>query len=184
MSSIAGESSFDGEDGHAPRREAGSPFWPAGPRGVLAATVIAAALGLAVESRGVGPPPGDGIVAAPKLQLDPNTAPPQVLGALPQVGPTLVRQLVMARQDRPLTSLEDLHSRVRGLGPATLDQLAPYLRFEPTSRSSPDQIASSHGGRTALKPRAKARKKPRSPTPAPARAQAQLVALTAEPGAR
>ncbi|HKI17503.1 MAG TPA: helix-hairpin-helix domain-containing protein, partial [Isosphaeraceae bacterium] len=109
------------------------PIWPVGPRRVLAATVIAAALGLAVESRAVDPPPGDGIVAAPKLKLDPNTAPPQVLGALPQVGPTLVRQLVLARQDRPLTSLDDLRGRVRGLGPATLDQLAPYLRLEPAA---------------------------------------------------
>jgi len=175
MSSMAGGNSFDGEDGQAPGREPVSPVWPAGPRGVLAATVIAVALGLAVGSRGVDPPPGDGIVAVPKLRLDPNTAPAQVLGALPQVGPTLVHQLVLARQDRRLTSLEDLQGRVRGLGPATRDQLAPYLRFEAAAGSSPDQIASSHVGRPAQKPRAKARKKPRPPTPAPARAQAQEV---------
>jgi len=181
---MPGASSFDGEGDHASRSEAVPPIWPVGPRRVLAATVIAAALGLAVESRAVDPPPGDGIVAAPKLKLDPNTAPPQVLGALPQVGPTLVRQLVLARQDRPLTSLDDLRGRVRGLGPATLDQLAPYLRLEPAAGRSPDQIASSHGGGLPQKPRAKARKKPRSPTPPRARAQTQLVARSAEPGAQ
>ncbi|MFI5455892.1 MAG: ComEA family DNA-binding protein [Isosphaerales bacterium] len=183
MFSTPGLSSFDRESEDGSRREAVTPIWPVGPRVVLAATVIAAALGLAVGSRGVDPPPVDGIVAAPKLKLDPNTAPPQVLGTLPQVGPTLVRQLVLARQDGPFTSLEDIRSRVRGVGPATLEQLAPYLRFESATAFRPDQLASSHGDRPGKKPRARVRKKPRSPTPAPARAQTQLVAQTAEPGA-
>jgi len=183
MSSMAGSRSVDGDDDGARRREGGSPIWPAGPRGVLAAAVIAAALGLALGSRGAEPP-HDGIVAAPKLKLDPNTAPGQVLGALPQVGPSLVRQLVLARQDRPLRSLEDLHSRVRGVGPATLGQLAPYLRFEPAVGSSPDQVAGFDDGRPAQKPRAKTRKKLRSPIPAPVRADAQLVAQTAEADAQ
>jgi hypothetical protein len=165
MFSIAGPSSLDEEGDHAPLREAGSWIWPVGPRRVLAALVIAAALGLAVGSRAVDPPPGDEIVVAPKLKLDPNTAPPQVLGALPHVGPALVRQLVLARQYRPLTSLEDVHSRVRGIGPATLAQLAPYLRFEPTSQFNSEKAASSVRDRAAEMPRSTRRKKARPETP-------------------
>jgi len=183
MSSMAGASSFDGESDHGSWREAVTPIWPVGPRVVLAATVIAAALGLAVGSRGVDPPPFDGIVAAPKLKLDPNTAPPEVLGTLPQVGPTLVRQLVLARQDRPFTSLQDVRSRVRGVGPATLEQLAPYLSFEPAAGFRADQQRSSNGGRPGKKPRARVRKKPRSPAPASTLAQTRLVARSADPGA-
>jgi len=149
----------------------------------LAATVIAAAMGLAVGSRGVEPPPGAAILAAPKLKLDPNTVPPQVLGVLPQVGPTLVRQLVLAREERPLASLEDARSRVRGLGPATSDQIAPYLRFEPAAGFRPDKLASSHGDRPAKKPRATVRKQPRSPTPAPVSAQTRLAVRSTAPGA-
>jgi hypothetical protein len=147
----------------------------------LAGTVIAAAAGLAVGTRGVDPPRGALNGAAPKLKLDPNNAPPQVLGALPQVGATLVHQLILAREERPLTSMEDLRSRVRGLGPATSDQIAPYLRFEPAAGSGPNQRASSRRNRPAEKLRAPARKKPRSRMLASAPAHTAVVAQRAEP---
>jgi competence protein ComEA len=70
-------------------------------------------------------------VDAPNLVLDPNSAPPQVLEALPALGPTLVRRWVAARAERPIASLADARRRVRGLGPAGLAQIAPYLKFEP-----------------------------------------------------
>jgi hypothetical protein len=173
--------SSDGKPDHAPERAATSPIWPVGQRIVLIAAVVAAALGLAVASREVDSPPGDAIIAAPTLKLDPNKAPPQVLGALPQVGPTLVRQFVLARQDRPLTSLQDIRSRVRGVGPATLAQIAPYLRFESATGFELDQSARTQAGdRPTKKPRATGRKPPRSPTTAPTRDPAQLVARSTE----
>ena len=72
-------------------------IWPAGARGLLAAVVIAAALGLAVASHSV-PEPGAEIVKAPDLLLDLNTVPARVLETLPHVGQTLVRQIVAARE--------------------------------------------------------------------------------------
>ena len=65
----------------ASRREVMHWIWPAGARGLLAAAVIAAALGLAVASHSV-PEPGAEIVKAPDLLLDLNTVPARVLETL------------------------------------------------------------------------------------------------------
>jgi hypothetical protein len=162
------------------QRGAWSPVWSTGQRALLTALLTAAAMWLAHASRAVDLAPGDSIVVAPTLKLDPNTAPSQVLGALPRVGPTLVRQLVLARQDRPLTSLEDLRTRVRGVGPATLEQIAPFLRFEPAMASRLDQLANSAFDRTSKKPRATVRKHPRSQRPDPTSRPAQLAARSKE----
>ncbi len=180
MSTMPGPSPVTGAVGRAACDAAGSRIWPVGTRRVLAATVIAAALGLAVGSAGVDPAPDAGLPVARTLKLDPNTAPSQVLGVLPQFGPALVRELVSARNERPLTSLEDARSRVRGLGPAISDQIAPYLEFKPAAGSRPDQVTSSPGDRTVKKPRATKRKKPRSQPPAPA--PTHLVAQSTVPG--
>ena len=60
-----------------------------------------------------------------ELRLDPNTVPPEVLTALPHVGASLVDRWIKAREERPFDSLEDARVRVRGLGAATLGQIAP-----------------------------------------------------------
>jgi hypothetical protein len=159
-------------------------IWPTGPRCVLAALAIAAALLLAWGSRAVNPSAGDSIVAAPRLRLDPNTAPEQVLGALPEVGPTMVRRFVSARNERPITSPSDLRNRVPGVGPATLDRLAPYLRFDASASSSPDSFNRSNADPTRKNLRAKSRKKPRSIEPAPTRGTTQLTGASQEKGPR
>jgi hypothetical protein len=64
------------------------------------------------------------------LLVDPNTAPPAVLGALPHLGPATIKRIVAAREQAPLESLHDLDARVRGIGPATVVLLSPFLRFE------------------------------------------------------
>jgi competence protein ComEA len=69
------------------------------------------------------------ILPPPKLILDPNTAPPEILTALPGLGPGLVRNWIAAREERPFRSLDDLERRVRGIGPATLARIAPYLEI-------------------------------------------------------
>ncbi len=101
-----------------------------GTRRFLAAAVFAAALGLGIANRWVAPAPAKESLRPPELHLDPNTAPPEVLAALPHVGPKLVREWVKARAEGRFVSLEDAQSRVMGLGPATLGQVAPYLAFE------------------------------------------------------
>jgi hypothetical protein len=125
----------------------------------LAASVIAAALALAVSSESAPRSVGAGIVVGPELLLDPNTAPPRVLETLPHVGRTLVLQIVAARDDRPFTSLDDARRRVRGLGPATLAMLAPYLSIDGRPPRSAKQRANPDGIGAGARSRSKARRK-------------------------
>ena len=67
-------------------------------RFVVAGLVAVAAVVIgfsAEESRDVVPR------KARALRLDPNTVPPEVLTALPHVGPSLVNRWVTAREERP-----------------------------------------------------------------------------------
>jgi competence protein ComEA len=94
---------------------------------LLAILVLGAGLGLRVahdrsSSRRMARP-------APRLVVDPNTAPSYVLQALPQIGPALGSRIAEQRALRPFDSVQDLRKRVRGLGPATLARLAPHLRI-------------------------------------------------------
>jgi Helix-hairpin-helix motif len=135
---------------------------------LLAALAISAAIGLAVAGRdrprrmAAGPQDSE-------LVLDPNTATPEALSALPHLGPTLARRISEARADGPFRSLEDVQARVRGIGPATLAQIAPYLRIDtqPMSRPALDagSIAIADAGTGAAAPvRRSSRKPPASKT--------------------
>nr|WP_277621330.1 ComEA family DNA-binding protein [Thermus arciformis] len=53
-----------------------------------------------------------------------NAATLEELEALPGVGPVLARRILEAR---PYRQVEDL-LRVKGIGPATLERLRPYVR--------------------------------------------------------
>ena len=153
---------------------------PAGARHILAAAVMAVAVGLAYASDSVPGSSGRAIVPAPDLLIDLNTAPAPVLETLPHVGQTLVRQLVAARELRPLASLEDTISRVRGLGPTTAAQLRPYLRFD---NSAPFRVETHEGSdpdRTHAKSRTTARKRIRSRKPPVATLPSRLVAQRTE----
>jgi len=61
----------------------------------------------------------------PGALVDLNRAGAQELQGLPGVGPALAERILAARRERLFTSVEDL-VRVRGIGPATLEQLRPY----------------------------------------------------------
>ena len=69
-------------------------------------------------------------------QIDPNDAPWPALAALPTIGEQRARQIVAYREeflrDHPgaiaFERLEDLE-KVKGIGPATVQQLRPYLVF-------------------------------------------------------
>jgi competence protein ComEA len=176
MSSTPGAGPPDGEVDDAPNRARVSPVWPVGQRVVLTAAVLAAALALVVAGRSADRAQGDAIESAIVLKLDPNSAPPQVLGALPHVGPSLVRKLALARQIRPLTSLEDVRRRVRGVGPATLAQIAPFLTFDSVTQSTVDQATRERASLPSKKQRATIRKQSRSPKPAATPAPTKLVA--------
>ena len=63
------------------------------------------------------------------LIVDPNSAPPEVLSALPRLGPAMVRRIVAERERAPFRSLDDFDQRVRGLGPVTIALIRPHLCF-------------------------------------------------------
>ena len=72
-----------------------------------------------------------------RLVVDPNNAPPGVLMALPRLGPALVGRIVVQRDIEPFDSVEDLDRRVKGIGPATIKSVRPYLKVETRSLKTP-----------------------------------------------
>jgi competence protein ComEA len=159
--------------------------WPEGARVLLAILAVSAAIGLALGkrelSRGAEP-----VVLAPELKLDPNTATPEALAALPHIGPTLARRIAEAQADGPFRSPEDLRARVRGIGPVTLAQIEPYLRFdagpqvEPRSLDSQAIAIADAGEKPGVSSVSSSRKPPRSKS---RRAKKTPVQLAAKAGA-
>ena len=76
-------------------------------------------------------------------KLDPNTATADDLSALPNLGPAMARRILEDREqfqkshpnEPAYKTLNDLQ-RIKGIGPATLENLRPYLRF-PTTQPTP-----------------------------------------------
>lgn len=63
-------------------------------------------------------------------RVDPSTATEAELSMLPGVGPSLARAIMLERSARgPFRSVDDLE-RVKGIGPARLAALRPWLRVE------------------------------------------------------
>jgi competence protein ComEA len=92
---------------------------------MLVAFVLAIAMILSIASRARGPEQA----ASVRLLIDPNTAPQGVLEALPRIGPVLARRIIEAREGSPILDADDLDRRIRGVGPATIDAMLPYLHF-------------------------------------------------------
>jgi DNA uptake protein ComE-like DNA-binding protein len=112
--------------------------WSLPARGLLILLAAAGAIGMLATSRTADGPH----VPVPQLVVDPNTAPPEVLIALPRLGPVLVRAIIEAREEAPFQSLEDLDARVKRVGPATVAAIRPYLRIEPHQHTPPPPPAS------------------------------------------
>lgn len=111
-----------------PRNPADARGWSIEARRVVAGLGVLLGLGLMVAGWSARTGSNTAKATPPRLLLDPNTAPPEILSALPGLGPGLVRNWIAARDEQPFHSLDDLERRVRGIGPATLARIAPYLK--------------------------------------------------------
>lgn len=70
---------------------------------------------------------------AARFRIDVNQADWPEMAQLPGVGETLARRIVESRAaDGPFADLDQL-TRVRGIGPKTLEQIRPYLRPVPAA---------------------------------------------------
>ncbi|MFP4493440.1 MAG: helix-hairpin-helix domain-containing protein [Puniceicoccaceae bacterium] len=58
-----------------------------------------------------------------------NTAPSAELERLPGVGPVIAGRIIEERERSPFQSAGDL-GRVRGIGPESIETIAPFIRFE------------------------------------------------------
>jgi hypothetical protein len=130
--------------------------WPMGARVLLVALVMAVGLALRTVSRDVRPA-SEAVTGSPELVLDPNTASPRALAALPHIGPALASRLVEARAERPFSSLDDLRDRVRGIGPVTLAQIAPYLQVDLPPGFTTETLIAHQGRKSARKPKSSRR---------------------------
>jgi hypothetical protein len=74
--------------------------------------------------------PPSGLISTRKaVRFDLNRDPPQALMALPGLGPVIVGELVAAREAAPLVSLRDVDRRVRGIGPARVRAIEPFVAW-------------------------------------------------------
>lgn len=71
------------------------------------------------------------------LRVDLESVPPQVLMALPQIGPARMEAILAEGRKGPFRSIEDVDRRVKGIGPAISSGLRPYLRFGSDDSSEP-----------------------------------------------
>ena len=123
-------------------RESGSILWTRRQRAVLGGAVIVLCAAFFVRAvwnpaRVANPvsPVGERAVEL-ATRIDPNTADWPAWAALPLIGEKRARQIVEFRDqwaaehpgETPFAKLEDL-MRVKGIGKATIEALAPYLAF-------------------------------------------------------
>lgn len=73
--------------------------------------------------------------AQPGATVDVDAASAQELEALPRIGPALARRIVANRDSLGAFGSIDKLRRVKGIGPASLDRLAPLVTF--SGRASP-----------------------------------------------
>lgn len=120
------------------------PSRPSSPLSALTLLVLAMSLvGLARAWRAERPPSvlreARPVVDGPDARalrdgepLDVNRATPAELELLPRIGPAMAQRIVEAR---PFASVDDL-TRVRGIGPRTLETLRPLVRAGPGAEAS------------------------------------------------
>ncbi len=93
---------------------------------------VVSVLGLARVGRPPSIPPPPPVVRpdAGVRRVDPNTATARELEALPGIGPSLARRVLDARERGVRFRVPRDLARVRGIGPRTVERLAPHLQFD------------------------------------------------------
>ena len=77
-----------------------------------------------------------GTTPAAGLLIDLNTAPAEQLELLPGIGPARAAAIIADRQAMgPFRTVDDLQ-RIRGIGPATVESLRPYVSLGPIGSAS------------------------------------------------
>lgn len=92
----------------------------------------------ATSNRGMMRGPDAGGVASlgrRDSRVDPNTADIVALESLPGVGPALARRIVAVRQSGVVFRRAEDLDVVPGIGPRTIERLAPYLTFDSFQRA-------------------------------------------------
>lgn len=84
---------------------------------------------LEVRCDGIGPPLRGPARLLFGLRLDPNRASAESLEVLPGIGPARAAAIVAERRRAPFREVGDLR-RVRGIGPLTLERIAPWLEVD------------------------------------------------------
>jgi competence ComEA-like helix-hairpin-helix protein len=98
------------------------PFAPATITFLSATVLLGSALVLIQQAGRAGPP-----AARVEHHLDLNSASADELAAIPGVGPALAGRIVRDRSENGLyDSIDDL-DRVKGIGEATIDLIAPWV---------------------------------------------------------
>lgn len=114
----------------------------------------------------------------PGERLDPNRVAAAELDRLPGVGPAIAEAIVRSREsDGPFRGREDL-LRVRGVGPALLDRMAPHLALP----AAPPRAAPPRSAVRAAPPRAARFSDPVRPTAPLDLNRADTLALQSLPG--
>lgn len=102
----------------------------------LVAVCIGVALSFGFLARGLHRGAGPATVR-PEERINPNDAPVASLARLPGIGPTRARAIVALRErlqrqggDGPAFRRADDLLKVSGIGPATVEGIRPWLRFD------------------------------------------------------
>lgn len=147
---LAGDAGADAPGavhGHAPGdADAADDAPPAGAADSAAATTPAAGSGPTTPAGSAPSSRRTRVAKGPPVPLDPNRAPPDSLQLLPGVGPVMAGRIVAAReQGTVFRKPEDLLA-IKGIGPATLARLAPFLRFPGAGKGTPAAGAGADNG--------------------------------------
>ncbi len=97
---------------------------------VVSAVFVGLCLVATLRDEGAQPVPVQSHTMAP-ARVYVNRAEIAELAALPGIGPRKAERILQARATSPITSLEELAKAAGGIPKASLERIAPYVRFEP-----------------------------------------------------